>query len=108
MGSSLHDFLDERPRRGPCFLCPCDDAGGRPFEVALVRFGHMFRTRGILPGNITPRVGGHPFALEEELDRRRRDAGVYHIASQLVGNTVIMAVQLDMVWLLYTSDAADE
>src|SRR5215831_14377206 len=58
----------ERPDRSR----PFDDAGRRPLQVLLMRFGPMFRERGVLAQTVAARMGSHALALIQDFHRRPR------------------------------------
>lgn len=59
--------------------------------------GHMIRDGGGFPGAIAPEMGGNSSALEEDLDGGLGKPHLHLLMNELIGNAVVMAIQLDMV-----------
>lgn len=48
------------------------DPGGSPFQIFLVRFGHVLRQGRMLPFFVTPCMAGDPLVFEQHFYRRGR------------------------------------
>ena len=62
-----------------------------------MRFGHVLGDGGGFPGAIAPEMGGDSSALEEDLDGGLGEPHLHLLMNELIGNAVVMAIQLDMV-----------
>ena len=97
MFSLLHDGLDQVAGVGPVFPCPLYNPGGSPLEVFLVGFGHVFRKGCVGAPYVASRMAGNPAVLEEGLDDPRRHPQLHLLFHKLIGNTVVVAVELDVI-----------
>jgi hypothetical protein len=77
--------------------CPADQAGGSPFKVSLVGFGHVLAQGGMSSLAITSRVRGHSAALEEDFHGGSREPDIELFMDQLVRNAVVVVVHLDVI-----------
>ena len=91
------DSLDEGGRVGADRARPGDEAQGRPLEVVLMRWGHVGGVGGVPAADLAADMGRHPLPAMEQFDRRHRQAGIDEFVHQLVGDGVVVAVQLDVV-----------
>lgn len=96
VGPALHDRSDESCGRGADLLGPGDQPRRRPLGVRPVRGGHVL---GL--GRVTElHVGAHvarDAAPRADLDGGCRRAEIEHLAAELVGDAVVVVVELDVV-----------
>lgn len=95
--AGLQDGRDERLGHRPRFRGPGHDPRRRPLEISPMGLGHVGRLGGVGAPLGVSRVRGHAAALEEDLHRVHRDPELHRLLDQLVGNTVVMARQFDVV-----------
>ena len=62
-----------------------------------VALRHMVRDHGVTVIGRATRMRGHAFAVMEDLDSPRIEPRLKHLTHQLIGNAVVMPVDLDVV-----------
>jgi len=97
MGSALQDGGDERFGHGTMFFGPSDQPGGSPFQVFLMRLGHVLGQGGKPALTIASLVTSHPFVFEENFHDGRGQAHLHMLPAKLMGNAVEVIPGLDMV-----------
>lgn len=97
VGSTLHDMRDELLCLGTVLCGPVDDPGRGPFQIPLMGLGHVLMKDGKAPLPIASLVAGHPLVFEEDLNGGCRHLHIDLFPGKLIGNTVKVAVDLDMV-----------
>jgi len=78
-------------------LCPLDEARGRPFQMALMRLGHVGGLRGVAAADIAAPMGGDPLAAMEDFDGAHAGAHVDGLVDEGVRDGVVMAVEFDVI-----------
>src|SRR5262245_23311129 len=91
------DGLDQRGGLWPDGAGPVDQARGRPLEVLAVRLRHMGRIGRVPTAAIVADVRGHALAAMEDLDGGGGATGIDELVQELIGDGVVMAVDVDVV-----------
>ena len=97
VGSAIHDMRDEFLRLGTVLSGPVDDPGRGPFQMPLMRLGHVLMKDAKAPLPIASLVAGHPLVFKEDLNGGCRYPYIDLFPGELIRNTVKVAVDLDMV-----------
>ena len=95
--SRVQDGFDELGRLRSDLFSPMDKALRCPFGPFLVGFGHVFFDGGMPPLLIASDVTGHPFVFVKAFDGSGRDAHIELFCDQLMGHTVIMPLDFDVI-----------
>ena len=95
--SRVQDGFDELGRLRPDLFSPMDKALRCPFGPFLVRFGHVFFDGGMVPLPAAADMAGHPFVFVKALYGSGRDAHIELFCDQLMGHTVVMPLDFDVV-----------
>jgi len=82
--SALHDVRDELLRLGTVLPGPVDDSGRGPFQMPLMRLGHVLMKDGKAPLPIASLVAGHPFVFQEDLNSTCRNAYIDLFPGELI------------------------
>ena len=97
MFAALHDAGSQISGVGSVFTRPVHDPGGGPFQIFLMGLGHMFRQRGVFIFFVTARMGGNAAVLEQYLHGGGRHPCLHLFFYKLIGDAVVVTVNLDMV-----------
>jgi hypothetical protein len=97
MGPLGENRFDERGRLRADRLRPADDPGRRPFQMALVRLGHVGGVRGVPAADIGAAMRGDSLAAVKDLDGAHACAHVDGLVHERVRDGVVMAVQFDVI-----------
>jgi hypothetical protein len=93
----LQDGFDELSRLESDLFSPMDKTLGGPFGPFLVGFGHVFFDGGMPPLPIAADMAGHPFVFVKALDDSGCKAHVELFCDQLMGHTVIMPLDFNVI-----------
>ena len=103
------DAIDQLGRGRPGLLGPPQQPTGRPLEMAAMGLGYrgpgrspgdplgMCRVGGEAPGAPAAEMAGNPPAAAEDLHCVRTQADLAALTGELIGNAVVMAVDLEVV-----------
>src|SRR4051794_30401929 len=84
-GRRAHGFTPvNQPRRGP-------------LQVRLMALGHVLMNGGVPISRRAAGMATDSLAVVEQFDRGCRVAGLQLLARELIGNAVVMAVDLDVI-----------
>ena len=97
MGPVFHDSGDKLFGVGAVVSRPPDDPGRSPLEVALMGFGHVLREGGKKTLLVVPFMTGNPSIFKKDLYGVACDAHIDLFFDQLVGDTIVVVFNLDMV-----------
>src|SRR5487761_744144 len=65
--------------------------------MAAMRSRHVFALGGVLVGQVAAEVAGHPTPVMKDLHRAGGESGPTTFMGQLIGDAVVVAVDLDVV-----------
>src|SRR5258708_26976360 len=97
MRPRFQDALGQLGGRGSRLLGPADDPARGPLLVPAVGVGHVGGVGGMASALVAANVAGDPAAAAEDLDRGRAEADLANLADELVGDRVVVAVDLQVV-----------
>ena len=69
----------------------------RPIAISTMRTRHMLRQGRVLMRYVAAQMRGNASTPVEELNRRKRDAGLELLAHQAMRRTVIMFIDFDVI-----------
>jgi hypothetical protein len=97
MVPTLDNARDQVSGTGTIFTGPGDDPGGRPFQIFLVRLGHVFSYCRMAPSFITSHVTGDTFVFEQYLHGSRCQANINVLFGKLIRNAVMVVINGDVI-----------
>lgn len=97
MSAMLHDGGNQVLSIGADLSRPADQARRSPLKIFSVAPGHMVLCGRVLSPLRTARMSGDAAVLEQDLDHARGEADIDLPSDELIGDAVVVAVDLDVV-----------